>query len=197
MPEAWRKETAGQPRSVCLAPPSGPLGLYASQDLDRAGPIIDESDVLHLHTPWATPNIQFAKRARHANTSYVLTVHGMLDDWCMSQRWFKKRLYMALAGRRLLERAHFVHCTAQAEADQASKWFPRGQVRVIPLVFDLEPYRELPDPALADDLLPDRGERPLVLFLSRLHYKKGPDVMIETAGAPGGSTNGRGDRGQT
>ena len=55
----------------------------------------------------------------------MLSVHGMLDDWSMAQRRLKKRLFLALAGNRLLRGAAAVHCTAQAELEQARRWFRR------------------------------------------------------------------------
>jgi len=42
-----------------------------------------------------------------------------------------------------------VHCTAEAELAQASKWFGRGRGTVIPLPFDLADYRDLPGPEAA------------------------------------------------
>ena len=58
----------------------------------------------------------------------------------------KKRLYLKLAGRKLLEGAAYVHCTADDELAQSGKWFPRGRGRVVPNLIDLEPYGSLPGP---------------------------------------------------
>jgi glycosyltransferase involved in cell wall biosynthesis len=133
-----------------------------------------------MHTPWESTNPQLAKVARGAGIPYIVSVHGMLDDWCMNQRRWKKRIYHALAARRLLEQTAFVHCTASAELEQARRWFPRGKGRVVPLVFDLEPFKALPGPDLARSryyTLSSRG--PKVLFLSRLHPKKGVELLID------------------
>jgi glycosyltransferase involved in cell wall biosynthesis len=113
---------------------------------------------------------------------YVLTVHGMLDDWSMAQKPLKKRLYLALAGRRLLEKAAVVHCTARGELDQARQWFPNGNGFVAPYIFDLSPFRDLPGPELARRSIATVAEDvPAILFLSRLHYKKQPEVLIDAA----------------
>lgn len=184
-PSEWKRGAGahgGLPRIVRLDRPSRPMGLYASAQLSPVREALVGADALHLHTPWETSNVQFARLARRARVPYVLSIHGMLDDWSMSQRAPKKKLYLALVGRRLLERAAFVHCTAQAEFDQSKKWYPGGEGRVIPLIFDLTPYRDLPGPEIAKAKFPLAAvDEPKLLFLSRLHEKKGVERLIDAA----------------
>ncbi|MEM9166554.1 MAG: glycosyltransferase [Planctomycetota bacterium] len=178
-PEHWRTAT-GSPRLVELTPPSK-LGRFAP-DADAALRVeIDRADVVHLHTPWEPANRPIARLCRLVNTPYVLTIHGMLDDWCMTQKGWKKRLYLGLGGRTLLEGAAFVHCTAQAELDQSRVWYPKGTGTVAPLVFDIGPYTDLPGPELARETFNVDPARPVVLFLSRLHVKKGVHVLVKAA----------------
>ncbi len=179
-PAEWKQGAPGAPKLSIIPPPTRPFGLMSKSAIQTCAPAVAECDVLHLHTPWETPNTQLAATARRAGTPYILSVHGMLDDWSMQQRTAKKRLYLALAGRKLLEQAARVHCTAEAELTQARKWFPRGAGVVIPLVFDLAPFEKLPGPALAREkfeLL--RAGHPALLFLSRVHPKKGVEHLID------------------
>ena len=183
-PDAWKKGDAGSPSLEIVPAPSRPLGLFASAQLRQIEPILKNADVLHLHACWTNANNQLASMARRLGVPYVLSMHGMLDDWCMAQKTPKKKLYLALAGRKTLESAAFVHSTAEAELAQSKKWFPKGRGRIVPLVFDLDPYRDLPGPSAADahfgpggtgDIDPDK---PVVLFLSRIHPKKGLEHLI-------------------
>jgi len=181
IPATWKSGGAGLPRVVNLGVATKPLGRLDATALGKAREAIRGADVVHLHTPWETSNPQVAAMARAERVAYIVSIHGMLDDWCMTQRAGKKRLYLMLAGRRLLENAAYVHCTAEAEKQQSQKWFPRGRGRVIPLVFDLEPFRSLPGPELArakhSSLATDC---PKVLFLSRVHPKKGLELLIDS-----------------
>lgn len=182
IPEEWKQGAPNLPRVIEIEPPRGPLGLPTRNQINRFTEALDGTQVLHLHTPWEPANIPFARAALRRGVPYVLTVHGMLDDWCMAQKTLKKRVYLAMGARRMLERAAVVHCTAQAELDQAKRWFPRGRGIVIPLVFDLEPFRSLPGPRAAHEAIPaSRSGDPIVLFLSRLHPKKRVDVVIDMA----------------
>ena len=178
-PETWNG-SAGCPRLVTFDQPT----RTGSLSLSAAGVVRDEiraADVVHLHTPWDQVNRTVGRLCESLETPYVVSIHGMLDDWSMSQRGLKKRFYLAYAGRRLLERAAFVHCTAGAELEQSKVWYPRGTGRVVPLVFDIEPYRELPGPELARESFDIDSGTPTVLFLSRIHVKKGVHVLVKAA----------------
>lgn len=183
VPKVWLDASCGAPKVIRLPRPTLPgevLSRRALRDIDKE---IGQCDLIQLHVPWDRANIQIAGLARRRNVPYVVTTHGMLDDWSMGQRSLKKWLYNRLFGRRLLENAAVVQCTAQAEMDQAQRWFPRGRAVVIPCMVDFAPFKQLPGPHLAQRLLPATAiERPKILFLSRFHVKKGVELLIE-AGA--------------
>ncbi|NNF44846.1 MAG: glycosyltransferase [Phycisphaerales bacterium] len=175
VPAPWRDGDAGTPRVIETRVRPGARRHLAKR---LAG-----ADVLHLHGMWTPDNIELAAAARRAGVPYVISVHGMLDDWCMATSRLRKRLFLAAVGRRLLHDAAAVHCTAQAELEQARVWFPRGRGVVIPLVCDLTPFETLPGPEPARRHVPEigRGDPPTLLFLSRLHRKKGIELLIGAA----------------
>lgn len=185
VPSAWRSGGDGLPRVHTLQGRSGPLPRLTQPATLDARRIIQEADVLHLHVPWDPICIQLGRIARQAGVPYLVGIHGMLDDWSMKQKALKKRLYLAIKGRRFLEQAAAVHCTAQAEREQSKKWYPKGRPVVLPLIFDLEEYVDLPGPQLARQafasVIPST-DQPVLLFLSRLHPKKQVDLLIEAAG---------------
>lgn len=171
----------------CLDHPLGPGRRIRAADRSRLRALIAEADVVHIHGVWIPAFAQIARIARQADTPYVLTTHGMLDDWCMSQRSLKKRAYLALAGRRLLDGAATVICSSDDELAQARRWFDARRAVIVPPVMDLDPYRHAPGPELAERAFGATGLGALapgtgtVLFLSRLHEKKGVEVLIDAA----------------
>jgi glycosyltransferase involved in cell wall biosynthesis len=182
IPATWHDNNQFRPRVVEL-PHRGPGGRLGRQSRVEAAQQISQAQLLHLHTPWDLANLQFAQMARQRGLPYIVSPHGMLDEWSMAQRPWKKRLHLAVGGRRMLEQAAAVHFTAMGECQQSSSWCGRAQRCVLPLAFDLEPYRELPGGELAEQRFPSAALRepdcPVVLFLSRLHYKKGIEHLIE------------------
>jgi glycosyltransferase involved in cell wall biosynthesis len=171
------------PRVHRIPEPTLPGGFFTRGALQRIRSELERTDVLHLHCVWSPVAHQLAAMARDIGLPYVVTLHGMLDDWSMSQKRLKKRLVLSLAARNFLEHATRVHCTAQTEYDQSCKWFPRGKAAIVPVLIDLAPYIHLPGRGPAEaafGFLKDRSE-PTILFLSRLHYKKGCEHLIRAA----------------
>jgi glycosyltransferase involved in cell wall biosynthesis len=109
---------------------------------------------------------------------YCISIRGTLDDWAMAQKAIKKRAYMAIRGRRLLESAAFVHCTAEGERIQSERWYPRGRSKVIPNLLDMSPFERPPGPDLADRELGISPKVPVLLFMSRIHPGKGLEYVI-------------------
>jgi glycosyltransferase involved in cell wall biosynthesis len=179
--------TSRQPKDLTstvtpIAPTSGPLKLIPRSAAKSLPRLVAKFDVLHLHEVWTPSNLQLAAAARRAGVPYVLTTHGMLNDWSMAQRPTKKRLYLKLLGNKLLHHAAVIHCTAEAELDQGSRWYPRQKGRVIPPLIDLGTFEDLPGPAEANAIYPaTTSSRPKILFLSRVHPKKGVERLIDAA----------------
>ncbi len=120
--------------------------------------------------------------ARRLGIPYIVSTHGHLNEWELGQKWLKKRLFLTLFGRRYLAGAAAVHCTAQAELAQASRYLPPGKGRVVPLPIDLSAFLNLPGPELALRAFPGLdNEIPRILCLGRLHPQKRPDLLIEAA----------------
>lgn len=184
VPRDWdgQGEEGGRPRLELVEPPGRLRGLEPGF-VDRVRPLVDACDVLHVHEVWDPALVAFSRAAREAGKPYILSPHGMLADWSVAQKRAKKAVFYRLYARAVLDGAAFVCTTAQGELDQSQKRHPRTPGRVIPLVFDLDSYRTLPGPeaARAGLGLPET-EEPTLLFLSRLHYKKRPELLIE-AGA--------------
>ncbi|MDX2116482.1 MAG: glycosyltransferase [Planctomycetota bacterium] len=186
VPPEWKRQAPLTPRAHTLAQPQGlkPLRQFKKADTLRAEGIIAGARALHLHGPWEATNPQLADIARGRAVPYVVSVHGMLDDWTIRQGHLKKRLYLSLKGRAFLDRAAAVHCTAQAELEQASRWFNPARARVLPLIIDLSLYRTpAPADAIADAARAIQGpqDAPILLFLSRLHVKKGLEHLIDAS----------------
>src|SRR6185437_4061356 len=98
-------------------------------------------------------------------------------DWAMTVRGWQKKAYLRLVGRRMLDTAAAIHCTAEAEWSQASKWFTNRRKAVLPYLVDLKPFETLPGPDAGLSLVPAAlGNQPKLLFLSRLAEQKGVDI---------------------
>ena len=142
--------------------------------------LFESCSVIHIHGLWSPVSLSIARYAFLQNIPYVITLHGMLDDWSMSQRGFKKRLYLRAFANSMLVKASAVITSTTKEREQALHWLPDSRVEVLPPVMDLDPFLELPSKDTACKAYFPEGapERPVVLFLSRIHEKKGAEILI-------------------
>ena len=77
---------------------------------------IQEFDVVHVHGVWLFPNITVAWNARRKKVPYVIRPAGSLDPKPLKMKGFKKRLYLNLIERRLINRAAALHAVSDNEA---------------------------------------------------------------------------------
>lgn len=159
----------------------GVLGFIRNRKVDPAlAECIEKCSVVHIHGVWSIEAMIVARYAHSLNIPFVITLHGMLDDWCMGQRAFKKRVFMNLISNKMLARADVIIASTTREREQALRWLPCAEIEVLAPVMDLEPFLSLPTHELAEQRFFENTEsdQSVVLFLSRIHEKKGVEVLI-------------------
>ncbi len=131
---------------------------------------------VHIHGLWQMSTSVAARAARAARKPYLISAHGMLEAWALANKRRKKALYTALFERKNLQDAACLHALTEAEAGDYRRFGLKNPIAVIPngvsvpLEASPEPFFER-FPAL-------RGKR-LILFLGRIHFKKGLDILAE------------------
>ena len=142
---------------------------------------VAEFDIVHIHGLYRFPPTYAAWQARRQSVPYVVMPHGALDPYLYAKSstgWLRfKRLYERWFDLPNLHAAGAIHYTAEEERERASFLKLRAPSFVVPNGLDWAQYATLP----ARGALRARwgvGEAPLVLFLGRLHFKKGLDLLI-------------------
>lgn len=138
---------------------------------------ISDADVVHLHGLWE-PLIRTAAIDAHARRKpYLLTPHGMLDPWSLAQRRMKKRLALALVFRRVLNNAACLHLLNDDEARLLAPLGLTAPTIVVPNGIFIEEIDPLPGAGAFRRTHAELQDHPFILFLSRLHHKKGLDIL--------------------
>ena len=182
LPEEWHAADQDLPELVTLDPPRGRLDLLSRACQRRVEGLLRAADLLVLHGMWRPRNSQLAAMARSLGLPYVMIPHGMLDGWPMSQKPVRKRVYHRLFERRNLGGAARVITTSEAERREAGRWIPHDRVSIVPLPFSPVLARLAGEPEPGGFMAGVAAGDLTVLFLSRLHPKKGADVLIEALG---------------
>ncbi len=137
----------------------------------------DAFDFAHLHSMWSPIPHGAARGLERAGIPYCVCPHGMLDDWSMSQSALRKRVHLALVSRRTMASAAFVHALNEHEADCVRRFAFGSPVEVLGNGINPEMLDAMPAPGAFRAAYPVLGDDPFILFLSRLHHKKGLDLL--------------------
>jgi len=142
---------------------------------------VGSSDIVHVHTLWHPLGAIVRQACAKHGCPYVTMPHGMLDRYSLNVNPWRKRLYMFVVERANLQGAsRMVYTTPEEQrlAEESLPWLPPGSVS--PLGADDPPRtarRDLQQAFLAR--FPDAFGRRCLLFLGRLHHKKGLDRILE------------------
>lgn len=130
---------------------------------------ISQFDVVHVHALFSYATIPACRLASRAGIPFVLRPLGTLDRWSLQQKAWKKRPYLRFVERRHLADAAAIHVTSPQEADAVAALGYGRKARLVPLGADLPDERK-------------RSRKPgpfRLLYLSRLHAKKGLPLLLE------------------
>jgi glycosyltransferase involved in cell wall biosynthesis len=163
--------------TVSIGPSHGAMDRHPL--LDRTvRDLVRESQVVHIHGLWQEIQHRAARSAMDAGVPYVVKTCGMLSPWSLSQSRLKKQIYLHLRLKRTLRGAAALHFTAEGEREEAGELATLAPAILEPNGVDLAQYRRrVPGEPFRQErrIAPNQ---PLVLFLGRLHPKKGIDLLI-------------------
>jgi glycosyltransferase involved in cell wall biosynthesis len=131
-------------------------------------------DIIHIHTLWSLVSSSAGRAAFRAGVPYIIRPAGMMSPYSWSRGRFKKALYWRWSDRQMIARAAAWHATSAGEAHELQQFQMPPPVYTTPLGIDPQAWRTPPDPLALRQLCgPAAGKLPILLYLSRIHPKKG------------------------
>lgn len=155
-----------------------PLGHYLIGNFSRSfaaecRELARECDLLHSHGLWLHPNLVTSATGRAQSKPVVISPRGMLAPWALKRSAFRKRLVWYLAQRRCLAAASCIHVTSRDELADVRRV---GLVTPVATIPNGVPMEEYPWQTIESSRQQGREQR--LLFLSRIHPKKGVDTLL-------------------
>ncbi len=132
---------------------------------------------VHNHGLWMYPNLCARRTAQRNGIPLVISPRGMLEPWSLARSRMKKVLAWHWYEYRNLRSAQMFHATSESELESIRRLGFRQPVAVIPNGIDV-PDTTI-DRAPLESRFPELTHRRWILFLSRLHPKKGLVDLIE------------------
>ncbi|MCK8781505.1 glycosyltransferase [Rhizobium sp. NTR19] len=141
-------------------------------------------DVAVIHGLWNWASLGGWLALRQAGLPYVQIVHGMMDPWfghAYPAKQLAKQVVWTLAQGRALRDARAVLFTTEEERRLASGTFSgyRYCEEVVRYGIAEPPPSSEAQLCAFQAAVPRLNSRPYLLFLSRIHEKKGCDLLIE------------------
>lgn len=135
-------------------------------------------EVVHIHAVFSHACLAAAKACRKWGVPYIVRPLGTLDPWSLGQKRLRKTLFWHLGVRRMLHGAAAIHYTALPEQKLAEESLGLRRGFVVPLGVETDlsngangKHPEGPDAPILD-------KSPYILVLSRLHKKKGLELLL-------------------
>ncbi len=144
----------------------------------RLREVVPESDVVHLHSLYLFHDWAAGAWCRRFGKPYIVRLHGTLDPYIRGRRRLRKAIAGLAFQNAVLERAAGLHYTTAEEWALALPAARNRRGAIVANGVDLDEYDALPDRAALRARYPAIGGRTVILFLGRLHEKKGLDVAI-------------------
>jgi glycosyltransferase involved in cell wall biosynthesis len=177
--EGFEEDCRQQTIPVLAGAVQGPRSLGYSPPLRRElEKEIRPPDVLHTHGLWMYPGILAARLGQKLKCRRIVSPHGMLEPWALNHSRWKKRAAAWLFENYNLRTADCLHALCEREAENFRSYGLRNPIAIIPNGVELAGVNTKRDeqPFLRDH--PELAGRHLLLFLSRVHPKKGlPDLL--------------------
>ena len=137
-------------------------------------------DLVHTHGIWTYLSVATVgwSKSNDGITSrpYLVSTHGMLDPWALHNSRWKKIMAAFVFERRHLENAACIHAVNNAEAEAIRAFGLRNPICVIPNGIEVRANNAADRvPPWAADMV---GSRKVLLYLGRLHPKKGLSILL-------------------
>lgn len=129
-------------------------------------------DIVHVNCCWTPDCAMIQRLAQKRGYKVVLTPHGMLEPWIIKRHyWTRKVPALWLYQKAAVQRADCVQATAESERDNLLKLGYNSNIKVVRLGIDAESI----------EMKRSWKKSRQILFLSRVHVKKGINFLIEAA----------------
>lgn len=169
-------------------PPVGVTAIWFGEREGRLQDSIDAADVVHCHGIWSPLLLIAADSARRSSKPYLVSVHGLLSPWAMRKSPLKKwiaRVFFGISA--YLEQADSVIFGTRGEHLASANLCANFEPVYIPNGASVQtgrkPVTEAEQARLREVAPATAGWQKLILFYSRIHPKKGLDMLVDAFAA--------------
>lgn len=135
-------------------------------------------DIVHIHSLYLFHDLVTGRACRKYRVPYIIRPHGTLDPYLYQRHRLRKKIMELLFENRNIKNATALHYTTEEEMLLARPYVFNSPGVVVPNGLNWTEYEKLPPSGTFRKLFPQVGDNRLVLFLGRLNFKKGFDLLV-------------------
>lgn len=140
---------------------------------------IKNFDIVHIHSLYLFHGAVAGHYCRKYGVPYILRPHGTLDPFIYKRHRGRKAILEFLFEKRNLNHAAALHYTTEEERELARPFINHDRGFVVPNGINLEDYKMPIIGGKFREKYKETQGKKIILFFSRLNFKKGLDLLIE------------------
>lgn len=137
-----------------------------------------ELNLIHNHGLWMFPNVYARQAAVRHRLPLVISPEGMLESWSLNNSRYKKWLAWLLYERQNLKSATAFQATSAEEVNSIRQLGYKQPIALVPNGVNMPTINEQASREVLCEIFPHLANKKWLLFLSRLHPKKGLDNLL-------------------
>ena len=134
--------------------------------------------LLHTHNLWNFISYIAYKLSLKNKIPYVMAIRGALYPWSLSQSRLQKKIAWNLFQKKALQNATCIHVTDIAELEAVRNLGITSPIALVPNGVSLDEFKSMNGKIEGKKALGLDSNKKNILFLSRIHPKKGIEFLI-------------------
>ena len=143
---------------------------------------ISRFDIVQIHSIYNFHTLAASHYCRKFNVPYLIHPHGSLDPYLIARHRVRKWIYTSLFLQRDLDHAAAIRFCTQEEMQLTESIGIKAPGVVVPEGVDPSEFSHLPARGSFSHKYPEVRDKKIVLFLSRVNFKKGLDILARAFG---------------
>lgn len=159
----------------------GAFWRWSPQLVKKIDTLVEKEDIdlIHIHAVWHAAQWAGLIVAKRKKTPVIFSVHGMLEKWFWNDSAYIKQLKKKIYIKALLNPAAssntFFHAVTPEEKENINRFFPEHQIETIPNAISFPKATDI-----IGELIKPKHK---IVFLGRLHPKKGIELLLHAFGS--------------
>ena len=154
------------------------LGMYCPNAKTFAKKIIKDYDVVHIYNWYYHLGMTFAQVCYEQKIPFIISFYATLQEKGREYKKFRKKIADSIYTKKLIVEANALHSIGDLETRDYIKWGVNPEkIFRVDNVISLSDY-QLKHPTNIFKKLKMEKKKDYLLFISRIHHKKGVDLLL-------------------